>query len=95
MPTWHCPAPSQIEPTTVTVAELAKFNNPRLIYEYVWNKNLSSFCINQTWWYLACTVTGCKKTVKSLPVDGYKCTGSTCTGTNGNPRYNTIAYHAC
>jgi len=45
MPTWHGPAPSQIEPTTVTVAELAKFNNPRLIYVYVWNKNYQVFVL--------------------------------------------------
>ncbi|CAL5085458.1 unnamed protein product [Urochloa decumbens] len=85
-PTWHGPAAAQLSPQRITIAELAKFNNPHDIYanRYIVKTKIKSLVTNQSWWYLACD--RCKRKAQ-LEGDQYKCSTPRCPCTGAAPRY--------
>ncbi|CAL4932136.1 unnamed protein product [Urochloa decumbens] len=85
-PTWHGPAAAQLSPQRITVAELAKFDNPHDIYanRYIVKIKIKSLVVNQSFWYLACDK--CKRRAQPQE-DQYKCFTPRCPCTSAAPRY--------
>ncbi|CAL5049621.1 unnamed protein product [Urochloa decumbens] len=50
-PTWHGPAAAQLSPQRITIAELAKFDNPHDIYanRYIIKTKIKSLVTDQSW----------------------------------------------